>query len=121
MSWSDWHLAASHGRGSHPQPLPAEAVVSGDTWLLARQVLTADEAGGWLEAGTGAISSMRREPAKVNLPAIRKVPQLSAELSAPAAVLRVLPHVDSAISVLIAGLGRPAQGMMWAGRSDARL
>jgi hypothetical protein len=57
----------------------------------------------------------------VNLPAIGKVPQLSAELNAPAAVLRVLPHVDSSISVLITGLGRPAQAMMWVGASDARL
>jgi hypothetical protein len=74
-----------------------------------------------LEAGTGSISPADWEPAKLDLPAIGNVPQLSAELSAPAAVLRVLPHVDSAISVLIAGLGRPAEAMMWAESSDTRL
>ena len=121
MSWSDWHRTASHGRGSHSQSLPAEVLVSGDTWLLARQTLTADEAADWLEAGTGSISPADWEPAKLDLPAIGNVPQLSAELSAPAAVLRVLPHVDSAISVLIAGLGRPAEAMMWAESSDTRL
>lgn len=114
MSWSDWHRTASHGRGSHSQSLPAEVLVSGDTWLLARQTLIADEAADWLEAATGSISPADWVPAKLDLPAIGNVPQLSAELSAPAAVLRVLPHVDSAISVLIAGLGRPAEAMMWA-------
>lgn len=121
MSWSDWHRTTSDGLGSHSRPLPAEAVVSGDTWLLARQGLTAEEAANWLEAGTGSISPSRGEPMKVMLPAIGKIPRLSAELSAPAAVVRVLPHVDSAISALIAGLGLPAQAMMWAGTSEARL
>ena len=69
MSWSDWQRATSDGLGSHSQPLPAEAVVIGDTWLLARQVLSADDAADWMEVGTGSIGSARRDPAKVNLPA----------------------------------------------------
>jgi hypothetical protein len=56
----------------------------------------------------------------VAFPAVGAVPALSAELGAPTALLRVLPHVDSGTSSLLASLGRPAQAMLWRGAPGER-
>jgi hypothetical protein len=121
LSWSDWYRDECRGLGTHRgEPLPAQFVVSGEGWLLARTVIPVDEAESWLEAGTASVRSTDLNPVPVTFPAVGTVPTLSAELRAPAALLRVLPRVDSATSSLLASLGRPAQAMLWRGPPGVR-
>jgi hypothetical protein len=42
-----------------------------------------------------------------------ELPSLVARPERPAALLQVLPNIDSPASSLLAGLGRPAQALMW--------
>ena len=45
LSWPDWYRDECGGLGTHRgDPLPAQFLVSGDGWLLARSVLTVVEA-----------------------------------------------------------------------------
>ena len=121
LSWSDWYRDECGGLGTHHgDPLPAEFVLSGEEWLLARAVLGVDEAESWLTAGTASVLKTAGDPVPVAFPAIGTVPDLSAELGAPAALLRVLPRVDSGISSLLASLGRPARAMLWRGATGQR-
>jgi hypothetical protein len=122
LSWSDWYRDECGGLGTHRgDPLPTEFLVTGDDWLLARSVLTVVEAEAWLHAGIASIRTVDRNTVPVAFPALGAVPALSAELSAPAAVLLVVPRTDSATSSLLANLGRPAQAMRWRGAPGARL
>ena len=122
LSWSDWYREECGGLGTHGgDPLPTEFFVTGDDWLLARTVLTAVEAEAWLHTGVASIRTVDRDPVPVAFPAVGAVPALSAELSAPAALLLVIPRVDSATSSLLANLGRPAQAMLWRGGPGDRL
>lgn len=122
LSWSDWYREECGGLGTHSgEPLAPQFVVSGDGWLLARSVLSVLEAEAWLNAGIASIPAVDRNPVPVAFPALGALPALSAELSAPAAVLLVVPRIDSATSSLLANLGRPAQAMLWRGAPGARL
>ena len=57
----------------------------------------------------------------IAFPVLGVVPVLSAELSAPAAVLLIVPRIDSATGSLLSNLGRPAQAMLWRGEPGSRL
>jgi hypothetical protein len=88
--------------------LPATLVVAEDSWLLGRVAMTLAEAEAWLgsllvDAGDGTIV----------FPDVGELPSLVARLERPAAPLQVLPNIDSPASSLLAGLGRPAQALLW--------
>ena len=122
LSWSDWYGRECGGLGTHRgDPLPAEFVLSDNSWLLARSVLTVVEAEAWLSAGIASIPTDGRNPVPIVFPAVGTVPALSADLVAPAAVLLVVPRIDSATSSLLASLGRPVRAMLWRGAPGAPL
>lgn len=122
LSWSEWYRDECGGLGTHRgDPLPVQFLISGDGWLLARTVLTVVEADAWLNAGIASIRAVDRAAVPIAFPAVGVVPALSAELSAPTAVLLVVPRIDSATGSLLSNLGRPAQAMLWRGEPGSRL
>ena len=113
VSWAEWHREQSHSRGRHKGPLPAAFAIHGADWLLGRAVLEMADASEWLQAVTTAVDAAAEGPVELSLPATGDIPGLAAILSAPQALVRVFPHVDSATNSLIAGLARPVQGLLW--------
>jgi hypothetical protein len=78
------------------------------------------DASSWIQAITMAVDAGAERPVELVLPAAGDVPELAARLSAPQALVRVFPHVDSATSSLIAGLARPVQGLFWSSPGQER-
>lgn len=120
VSWGQWRREHIGGLGPPLGPLPASLSVRGDDWLMARAVVGPEQADQWLTRLTCATEAAGANPATVDFDAIDPVPALSATLRAPKAMFRALPGTDAPAGALLAGLGRPAQALMWAGGPDGR-
>lgn len=120
ISWGEWNRQHAGGRGPKIGPLPTSLSAEGDGWLMARAVIELPQADRWLAHLTEAVEAATAEPATVKLDGVHPVPALSAMLRAPKALLRALPGVDAPAGSLLAGLGRPAQALLWADESAGR-
>lgn len=112
VSWPTWRVAEGRNLGTRTDPpLPPSICVSGETWLLGRTILSLAEAERWFErflAGPGSECMSTSV-----LPQVGCLPPMQAHLEGPQALLQVFPGIDSPASSLIAGLGRPAQALVW--------
>jgi hypothetical protein len=101
VSWPAWE--EREGR-SLPRrfapPLPATLVVAEDSWLLGRVAMTLAEAEAWLGGLLGDASD-----GTIVFPDVGDLPLLVARLERPAALLQVLPNIDSPTPALLAGSG----------------
>ena len=110
-SWLDWARARRCSLAAQSSVrLGPSLCIAGETWLLGRTPLELDEAERWF-AHLGIAASGATSP--ISLPAAGPLPELQAQLIPPDAPLRICPNVDSPVSRLIAGLGRPVQALLW--------
>jgi hypothetical protein len=86
---------------------------------MARTVVELAKADSWIDRVRAEVD--RAGPTTSStLPAIRRVPELSAQLSPPQALVRVLPGTSAASGNLISSLGRPAQALLWKSEAKSR-
>lgn len=120
-SWAEWRRDQGDRGGPEIEGrLPATFCIENEGCMFARAVLNPVVANDWLETGL-ASSSAGGEPAtfSATLPAVDPLPALTAELMRPEALVRVLPGTDAPAGVLLGGLGRPAQALLWRGPNGA--
>lgn len=114
-SWAEWRRdQGDQGGPEIDRPLPASFCLETEGSLFARAVLDPEAANDWLErALAGRSGSGERVTVTTTLPGVDPVPALRVELVRPDALVRVLPGTDAPSSVLLAGLKRPAQALLW--------
>jgi len=114
-SWAEWRRdQGDQGGPEIDGALPVSFRLENEGYLFARAVLDPVAANDWLErALAGASGGGERGAFSTTLPAVDPVPALAVELAAPDALVRVLPGTDAPAGVLLAGLKRPAQALLW--------
>lgn len=107
VSWGDWR-----GGPNSADALPAEYCVHGDEWLLGRVVMPQSTGIEWIER---IASEVRADTTGtgVQVGEIGQIPQVTASLSLPGMVARVLPSTDTPCSMFVASAGRPFRGALF--------
>lgn len=122
LSWQQWSDSHATQLPVRQAPhLPASFAVTGNRWMIAREVMGPRRARRWLEEVAEIVEytpGLVANGVLPQLPAFGHVPALIATLAPPQAVIHVLPGTDSAAGTLAAALCRPLKGLLW--REDDR-